>query len=176
MRGRTDGTTSGGIPSSDELRIPVLAAVRELGGTAAIDEILAKVIAMQGYDPEVTAPIHQGNETKLAYRMAWTRTHLKNDGLLENPARKQWSLTPAGIAALQTGNGRVRPTTHPTAPETPIRPPPRAAAPRAAVPRHGGSSPLALDLPDPACQAKLRGVSARVRQMRARHAGLGGGH
>ncbi len=164
------GTTSDGIPSSDALRLPVLAALHALGGTASVGELTAKVVAMQGYGPEVTTPIHQGRVTKLAYRMAWTRTYLKLEGLLANPSRKQWSLTSSGAAALKASDGGTAPPA--AQPASPTAPggsfPTQAAISRAAAPRANGGKPLALELPDPPCQAKLREIAARVRQMRAR--------
>ena len=158
-------TTGDGVPSSDALRVPVLVALHALGGTASIEAMVAKIIAMQGYGPEVTKPIHKGSVTKLTYRLAWTRTHLKLEGLLENTGRKQWTLTQAGAAALKAAVGSTAPALAQTAPPAaPAGPSPA----KATTSRSNGGTPLALDLPDPSCQAKLREVAARVRQMRAR--------
>ncbi len=166
MQEKTEGTADSAVPSSDELRIPVLAALRELGGSASIDEMLAKVIAMQGYSPVVTRQIHKGGVTKLAYAMAWTRTHLKDDGLLENPARSRWVLTPAGVAALDAAGNKARPSGAPAVTGAHVPTPRRGATARAAT--GNGDGHLALGSPDPACQNRLREVGARIRQMRTR--------
>ncbi|MBN1317443.1 MAG: Mrr restriction system protein [Anaerolineales bacterium] len=38
----------------------------------------------------------KGGQTKVEYRLAWTRTYLKKFGVLENSSRGVWALTPKG--------------------------------------------------------------------------------
>jgi restriction system protein len=78
---------------------PTVAAIKGLGGSAANEEIVAKVIALLGIpDPLAIQPYisKRGNEdgrTQLEYDLAWARTYLKQLGILTNSARGVWVLT-----------------------------------------------------------------------------------
>jgi restriction system protein len=78
---------------------PTLDALRSLGGSASIVELLEKVIEDLQLSPEVVERHHQGkgNQTELEYRLAWSRTYLKRYGLITNSGRGVWALTPKGI-------------------------------------------------------------------------------
>ena len=84
------------IPQSYELFNPLLKALRELGGSASIQELedeVGKALQLSEADLE---EIHKGNQTKISYNLAWARTYLKKYGLLENSARGVWALTEKG--------------------------------------------------------------------------------
>ena len=85
------------VPQYHQLFNPVIKALRSLGGSGTIDEIVQKVIELDEIPDEVVA-IPQGGknpyDTKLEYRLAWARTYLKQYGLLENSSRGVWALTP----------------------------------------------------------------------------------
>jgi restriction system protein len=84
------------VPSADQLYNPLLQAIHALGGSASVAELESKVpeyISISAIDLE---QIHEANRTKFSYNLAWTRTHLKMFGLLENPSRAVWSLTELG--------------------------------------------------------------------------------
>lgn len=92
-------TTQNQVPAFDALMNPTLYALKKLGGSASIDELLRQVIRDQEISPETTAVLHTGGpQTELSYRLAWTRTYLKKFGLLDNSQRGVWSLTAAGRA------------------------------------------------------------------------------
>ncbi|MDR1791603.1 MAG: restriction endonuclease [Propionibacteriaceae bacterium] len=85
------------VPSYNQFLFPTIEALRELGGSGAIDEINETVIRQQGYSEEQQAVIHgDGPGTELAYRLAWARTYLKGMGLATNSERGVWSLTEFG--------------------------------------------------------------------------------
>lgn len=85
------------VPSFDELMRPTLQALRAMGGSATNEELLAKVIELEGYPPEVQAFQHSDNrQTKLNYNLAWAKTYLKRVGAIENSSRGVWSLTKDG--------------------------------------------------------------------------------
>ncbi|MDX2275657.1 MAG: restriction endonuclease [Hyphomonadaceae bacterium] len=76
---------------------PTLELIRERGGSASIEEIeegVAKALSL----PEhvLAAPHTQGSRTEFQYRLAWVRTYLKKDGILDNSERAVWSLTERG--------------------------------------------------------------------------------
>ena len=84
-------------PTFDSLMNPLLQAVRELGGSASIDEIYDKVIANERIPEEVLEKLHdpeKSNQTEVGYRLAWARTYLKKYGLIDNSSRGVWTLTP----------------------------------------------------------------------------------
>ncbi len=96
------------VPTHTDLMNPTLRAIRGLGGSASIDQILDKVIADMGLPGEVTRVLHlDGPMTELAYRLHWTRTYLKKDGLLMNPKRGVWSLTQRGAVTESVDSAAV---------------------------------------------------------------------
>jgi restriction system protein len=85
------------VPSFEELMWPTMQALRAMGGSATNEELLAKVIELEGYPPEVQASQHSDNrQTKINYNLAWAKTYLKRDGAIENSSRGVWSLTTNG--------------------------------------------------------------------------------
>jgi len=84
------------VPSFDALMNPLLKALFALGGSGSVDEILQKVLEIEGIDEEVSSIPHnpdKSNQTEIGYRLAWARTYLKKYGFLENSARGVWALT-----------------------------------------------------------------------------------
>jgi restriction system protein len=85
------------VPSYDELMWPTLQALKAMGRSATNEELLAEVIQLQAYSPEVQASQHSDNrQTKLNYNLAWAKTYLKKVGAIENSSRGVWSLTNIG--------------------------------------------------------------------------------
>jgi restriction system protein len=87
------------IPTYDSMMNPLLEALRSLGGSGTIEEIDGKVAEIMNLSDEqldVLQDPDKGGRTKFEYRLAWTRTYLKNYGLLENSSRGVWALTSAG--------------------------------------------------------------------------------
>lgn len=80
----------------DELFNPVLQALHLLDGSGSNDEIEEKIVSLLALSNEQIEDIHRGNTTKLSYRAAWARNYLKRLGLIENPSRAVWVLTPEG--------------------------------------------------------------------------------
>lgn len=85
------------IPPYNELLWPTLRAVRDLGHTAKIDEIVETVTVQQAFTEEVLAVLHKdGPRSEVEYRLAWARTYLKGIGALDNPERGVWVTTDLG--------------------------------------------------------------------------------
>jgi restriction system protein len=85
------------IPPYTEMLWPTLLAVREIGDSGTIEEIVEKVISTQGFTEEQQAvPAKKGRRSLIESRLGWCRTHLKGMGLLENSDRGIWSTTEAG--------------------------------------------------------------------------------
>src|SRR3989304_4889073 len=85
------------VPQFDELMDPTLQALKRLGGSASIDELVPEIVRLMDLPQEV-ADIPHGTtgRTELEYRSAWARTYLRKAGLIENSERGIWALTPQG--------------------------------------------------------------------------------
>src|SRR5712692_7759650 len=84
------------LPNRLELMQPTVDAIKALGGSGSVDEVLEKVISHLGIpDDLVVQPKRGGNDgrTQLEYDLAWTRSYLKELGVLENSNRGVWALT-----------------------------------------------------------------------------------
>lgn len=85
------------VPSYDKLLWPTLRAVRSLGHSARIDEMVEKVIEQGGVSEAQVAVLHKdGPRSEVEYRIAWARTYLKGIGALDNPQRGVWITTERG--------------------------------------------------------------------------------
>lgn len=82
-------------PISRQLIIPVYKAVLALGGSATNDEICEKVIETMNLTSEQIDEPHLRSitQTELQYQLAWTRTYMKNYGILERSGRGVWAVT-----------------------------------------------------------------------------------
>jgi restriction system protein len=87
------------IPTFDELIIPTLKALKELGGSGTIEEINEKVylIAKISEDTLLVPHGENGLNSEVDYRLAWSRTYLKKYGVISNSARGVWALVDAEI-------------------------------------------------------------------------------
>jgi Mrr N-terminal domain/Restriction endonuclease len=85
------------VPSYVEMLWPTLQAIRAIGGSGSIEEIVEKVVELEGFTEEQQSVLHgDGPRSQIEYRLAWSRTYLKGMGLLENSARGVWALTDKG--------------------------------------------------------------------------------
>lgn len=87
------------FPTYETLMNPTLKALKELGGSATIEELYDKVVEIAEIPDEQLEVLHnpeKGGQTEIEYRLGWTRTYLKVYGLIENSQRGIWSLTPKG--------------------------------------------------------------------------------
>jgi restriction system protein len=79
------------------------AAVREIGDSGTIEEIVEKVIDLEGFTEEQQAVSHgDGPTSEIEYRLAWSRTYLKGMGALDNSKRGVWSTTELGRSMTQS--------------------------------------------------------------------------
>ena len=87
------------LPTYETMMNPTIQALKELGGSATIEELYSKVAEMMELKDEQLELIHdpeRGSQTVVEYRLAWTRSYLKKYGLLENSTRGVWALTQKG--------------------------------------------------------------------------------
>jgi len=85
------------VPSYKDLLWPTLRAVRDIGDSGTIEEIVERTIVLEGFNDEQQAVPHgEGPGSELAYRIAWARSYPKAIGALENSKRGVWSTTELG--------------------------------------------------------------------------------
>lgn len=76
------------LPSQRELMKPTIQAVRELGGSATIEEIYEKIVDNLNLSDAVVEIVDgKTGQSKLEYNLGWVRTMLKNQGVLKNEGR-----------------------------------------------------------------------------------------
>jgi len=87
------------FPTFDELIIPTLKALVELGGSGTIEEINSKVYEIEKFSDDILQIQHgeEGTVNEVDYRLAWSRTYLRKFGLLENSSRGIWALSKSDI-------------------------------------------------------------------------------
>ena len=96
------GIADHGIPNYRHFMWPVLCAVRDLGGSARISEIVEKVIENKGFTDEQRAVQYEISPGSiLEGRMGFARSALKLIGALDNSERGVWSLTRRGHTATE---------------------------------------------------------------------------
>ena len=94
------------VPTFDELMAPSIEALKRLGGSASIDELVPEIVKLLRLSEEVAdVPHGTTGRTELEYRSAWARTYLRRAALIENSERGIWALTPEGTKAA-TVDGR----------------------------------------------------------------------
>ncbi len=82
------------IPTYDQLIMPTLKALIELGGSGSIEEINEKVYEIAHLPEEILEIPHNDTsvQSEVDYRLAWARTYLKKYGLIDNSSRGIWAL------------------------------------------------------------------------------------
>ena len=85
------------LPAYEEFFVDVMQAIKDLGGSGTNQEIYAKVVELRNISDEELNVLHnEGPMTEIEYRLRWTQTYLKKDGLIENASRGVWSLLERG--------------------------------------------------------------------------------
>ena len=96
------------VPKFDELMDPSVQALKSLGGSASIDELVPEIVRLLGLSQEVAdVPHGTTGRTELEYRAAWARTYLRKAGLIENSERGIWALTPEGAKAAAVDGRQI---------------------------------------------------------------------
>lgn len=92
------------IPTYQDLMLPTLQAINELGGSAAIAELDERAISIAGVTDEQLAVEFpdeaKTSGSKVVNRLYWARSYLKAIGTVDNSRRGVWSLTPTGAGYL----------------------------------------------------------------------------
>lgn len=95
--------TERGIPTRQQLVVPVLKAMHVLGGSARANEITEQVLELvPGLEDlqQITYPTRP-NRSVLISRIGWARTTAKRIGVLEQPGQGMYLLTDKGEELLE---------------------------------------------------------------------------
>jgi restriction system protein len=87
------------VPKLESLVDSVIKALVLLGGSGTNEEINEKVYEIENLSEEILKIPHaeEGSQSEVDYTLAWARTYLKLFGILENSARKVWSLAESDV-------------------------------------------------------------------------------
>jgi len=91
------------LPSIQGFLEPVLRALATMQGAGTTAEIRASVVRLLALEPGVVDRPHgrgRDRRTELEYRLAWARTRLRKQGLVEPDGPRRWRLTDAGWRAV----------------------------------------------------------------------------
>ena len=96
LRNMTDTT----LPQPQDLMLPTLRAVIDLGGSAAYPEIDERTVKLAGITAAQMSVEFDSDATavgpKVLHRIAWARTMLKRIGALEGAGYGRWAITDSG--------------------------------------------------------------------------------
>lgn len=86
------------VPKYDEMFNVLVESLRELGGSATVNELEQRVASKLDLSEEDLSVMQgpKGYRSKFGYNLAWTRTYLKAYGILDNSSRGIWVLTDRG--------------------------------------------------------------------------------
>ena len=99
------------IPKFDNLFQITLDAIEAGGGAAsiyAIEKYVGDQLRLSDFERSLLHNENEGNRTELGYRLAWSRNYLKNAGLIENPQRTIWSLSPEGENLSKVDKNKIK--------------------------------------------------------------------
>lgn len=95
------------VPDFQTLMLPLLQFVSD-GSERTMREATDALTAQFELTPVDAALLTpSGGQSLISNRVAWAKTHLKNAGLLENPARGRIIITDAGLRLLAENPGKV---------------------------------------------------------------------
>jgi restriction system protein len=88
------------LPDLPGMMLVTIEALKNLGGSATIQELDEKAVELEGVteaEQAFTMPRNE-SQTRLYYYLAWARTYLKRGDALVNSSRGVWALTESGAA------------------------------------------------------------------------------
>ena len=93
----------------DDFYLPILRLLDALGGSASNEEIFQRLVEEFGFTDDDLAVAHTKSGTPIIpNKIAWSRSYLKEGGLLTNERRGIWVLTENGRNALAGGDEAIR--------------------------------------------------------------------
>ena len=96
------------LPDLPGMMLVTIEALKDLGGSATIQELDEKVIELEGVtEAEQAFTMPDENRARVNYYLSWARTYLKRGNALENSSRGVWTLTESGVAITRLDETRA---------------------------------------------------------------------
>ncbi len=93
----------------DDFYLPTLHLLRDMGGSASIEEIEEKLIERFGFtQDQLDVTYETSGDNVITDKMSWARSYLKFPDFISNESRGVWVLTEAGRAAADLPLDTVR--------------------------------------------------------------------
>ena len=93
----------------DDFYLPTLHLLRDMGGSASIEEIEEKLIERFGFtQDQLDVTYETSGDNVITDKMSWARSYLKFPEFISNESRGVWVLTEAGRAAADLPLDTVR--------------------------------------------------------------------
>ena len=93
----------------DDFYVPILRLLDALGGSASIEEMEQRLVEEFAFTDADLAVAHEKSGAPIIpNKIAWSRSYLKEAGLLANERRGVWVLTEGGRKALPGGEEGIR--------------------------------------------------------------------
>lgn len=93
----------------DDFYLPTLEVLRDLGGSASIEEIEERLIERFGFtQDQLDITYDVSGDNVITDKMSWARSYLKFPNYISNESRGVWILTEAGRAALDLPLEQIR--------------------------------------------------------------------
>lgn len=80
------------LPTAKQMIPNLLGALRSCGGAATVRELEMTVARDLQLSPDQLAIPHDKSRTEFQYRLAWSRSYAKKDGLVTSARRNHWEL------------------------------------------------------------------------------------
>jgi restriction system protein len=86
-------TTKENLPTAKQMLPTLMQVLTDLGREGTVREIEELVAHNLNLSTDQLAVPHDESRTEFQYRLAWTRTYAKRDGLVTSRMRSRWELT-----------------------------------------------------------------------------------
>ncbi len=97
------------LPKYDDFMLPTLQAIRDLGGSASIEEIQDRLAETLGLSQaQLDASYLKSGALIAPDRMSWARSYLKIAGMLASGGKGVWLITDAGRQAADQSSAQVK--------------------------------------------------------------------
>jgi restriction system protein len=111
------------VPAYHKMLWPTLQALKHIGGSGTVQEIMDRVIEIEGYTEAQQSMIHgKGPGTEIGYRLHWARSYLKKVDAIANSSRGIWAITDSGRSLSESEMAAIPVTVRKMFPRKPVAP------------------------------------------------------
>lgn len=106
-RGADGGNTPNGMPTFEDMMLPLLAGIRD-GGKYSMDDLVGIVAKSMNLPEDVITELTPNRQmTKVRHRLGWAKSYLKNAGLLKYPSRGLAQISEKGEDVVNSNPPRI---------------------------------------------------------------------